>query len=321
MKTTKCSIVSTATPSTPLRPEVNPSTSTAAADSPPYTGPKVSLTTKQNSLKTTISNTVLQRRPVCRPGVEFVLEDNREVDRTKAVLGVPERHKIRFSLTSTQGEKIRFPYRGDIAEDWNDPNFIAYVNKWRDQIFRRRGLTEQTPAGGVKRRSKYSDREKEYLRFKIKRHMRQTKRWLTGDDWKVITEEHNARFKGKKTKVGERLASGKQATIEFEIVERSTSSLKLQFKRSELKEIETEILAEDEIVLATPLALATGSTPRPTKQEAKEEKDDEKEEDSEDSESDDGEGVPMGVEEDTDDEFEDQRPAGNTTGGILINAC
>jgi hypothetical protein len=38
--------------------------------------------------------------------------DNLDINRKKAVLGVPERHKLRFSLTSTEGPKLNFPYKG-----------------------------------------------------------------------------------------------------------------------------------------------------------------------------------------------------------------
>lgn len=249
---------------------------------------------------------------MCRPGVKFLLKDNLDVDRTKAVLGVPAPTKLCFSLKSTKRERFEFPYKGDRAVDWNDPDFIAHINKWRDQIFRRRGLIDQTPVGGVQRRSKYSDLEKEYLRYTIKKQMRKTKRWLTGDDWKAITDAHNARFEGKKTRVGEKLANGKKAQIEFEIIRRSTPSLKLQFKRNDLKEIEAEIASEDQIILAPAPAAASS----PMKRETEEHNDD----DETDGASDDGEGVPMGLEEDTDDEMDDQRPAGNTTGRIPVGA-
>lgn len=82
-----------------------------------------------------------------------------------------------------------------------------------------------------------------------------------------------------------------------------------------MRTIEAEIAAEDQIKLGPAPALS------PTKRKAEEEEgDDEEDEEEDDSEEEDGEGVPMGLEEDTDDEMDDHRPAGNTTGGILVSA-
>lgn len=213
------------------------------------------------------SNMVLQRRPVRRQGDKYDLKDNGvdKVDRTKAVLGPVDWEKLRMRLTTTNGYQNTYIYKkfeGIIPDSaWKDPAFIAAVNKWKDQVLRRTKLMEKSPKGGIERRTKYTVQERDHLGYKIKKHMKKTGTKLSGEDWQILAKEHNERWQGQKVKVGEKLTSGKQAKTESEIVRRSVPSLKIHFRPAQIREIEAEIAAENQMALApAPAPLVGGTT-------------------------------------------------------------
>lgn len=194
---------------------------------------------------------VLQRRPVRRQGDKYDLKDNGDdkVDRTKAVLGAPDWEKLRMRLTTTTGRQNTYIFKkfeGIIPDSkWKDLVFIAAVNKWKDQVLRRTKLMEKSPKGGVERRTKYTEKERDHLHYKIKKYMKKPGTKLSGEDWEIIAKEHNEKWQGKKVKVNEKLTSGKVAKTESEIVRRSVPSLKIHFRPAQIRAIEAEIAAEN----------------------------------------------------------------------------
>lgn len=202
------------------------------------------------------SNLGLQRRPVRRQGDKYDLKDNGDdkVDRKKAVVGPVDWEKLRMTLTTTTGRTNPYIFKkfeGIIPDaKWQDPAFIATVNKWKDQVLRRTKLMKDSPKGGVERRTKYTERERAHLHVKIRRHMRKTGAKLSGEDWEIIAREHNQQWKGKKVKVLEKLTSGKVAKMESEIVHRSIPSLKIHATPDVIRMLQAEIAAETEEQLA-----------------------------------------------------------------------
>jgi hypothetical protein len=270
--------------------------------------------------------------PINERGIPIYLRDNINVDRSKAVKGKPEPHKVKFHLKNKNGNYAQHEFARAAENKWNDGKWIGDLNKFRGQVFRRSFKNDPAYPKGTTR-SKWSMAEAEFLEAQVKKYAGKTGRSLTKKEWGKIERAHNRRFIGKQIKAGERLMSGSLAKSDHKITIRTATAIKAQFdKNQNLKEaVDDEIAKFQSDGDESEAPVVTDDDPMEIEGLGIDDVDDSENSES-DSENESGKKnknkkkkkkhggeIKHHLEDDNDSDHEGQRGASNTTGGILLD--
>jgi len=243
-----------------------------------------------------------KHRPVGPRGSVVLLNDNKNIDRTKAVTNNPEPKKMIIRFKDVKGNVHQHQYPDHASQKWDDDAWVASLNKWRYQTISRKFKHDPSVVRG--RRGKWTLAEKNFLKEQITKKLEDNGDRLMGEDWKAIAKAHNKRFAGTVVKKGEQLIKGFIAAKDYTLTERSYIAIRTQFdKMADLKKDMEDLVAEYT--------------------------DGEGEEDTEpmegvvkEEENTHGGELDHHLEDPSDDEDDGQQPASNQTGAILVEgAC
>jgi hypothetical protein len=175
-------------------------------------------------------------------------KDNPTLDKSPLKKGIVEPEKLKLNLWDTKGNlhKRFFPEKDE--ENWNDAHWISEANKWRNQVLRRMMKHDPTFfARGI--RPKWGMRETNSLKAEIKEKVREVgNRRLTGQEWEEVTEAHNKIFAGTTLRAGERLIGGDTSKSTQDISKRTPVAIKALFERNNaLRAFYRELVVETEI--------------------------------------------------------------------------
>jgi hypothetical protein len=241
-------------------------------------------------------------RPVGPRGSVVLVNDNKNINRTKAVTNNPEPKKMIIRFKDVKGNVHQHKYPDHASQKWDDDAWIASLNKWRYQTISRKFKYDPSVVRG--RRGKWTMAEKIFLKEQITKKIEVNGDRLIGEDWKAIAKAHNERFAGTVVKKGEQLIKGFIAIKDYTLTERSYIAIRTQFdKMADLKQEMEDLVAE-----STESEGEEGT--EPMEGVVKEE------------ENTHGGELDHHLEDPSDDEDAGQRPASNQTGAILVEgAC
>jgi hypothetical protein len=241
-------------------------------------------------------------RPVGPRGSVVLVNDNKNIDHTKAVTNNPEPKKMIIRFKDVKGNVHQHQYPDHASQKWDDDAWVASLNKWRYQTISRKFKYDPSVVRG--RRGKWTMAEKIFLKEQITKKIEDNGGRLIGEDWKAIAKAHNERFAGTVVKKGEQLIKGFIAVKDYTLTERSYVAIRTQFdKMADLKQEVEDMVAE-----YTDGESEEGSEPMEgvVKEEEKTH----------------GGELDHHLEDPSDDEDGGQQPASNQTGAILIEgAC
>jgi len=261
-------------------------------------------------------------RPIGPRGSVILLEDNKSLDRTKAVKGVRDQSKTVIKFRDTNGNIHEHRFSGHTAKKWDNEAWITKLNKWRYQTIDRK--FKRDPHCQKKgSRGRWSVAEKQFLKEQLKKRAEETGNRMFREDWRIIANNHKQRFAGKTVKKGEQLLSG-VASRDYTIGERTALGIRAAFsKMKDLKDMVDEIVAEFTDDESSDGELMEGVVKGTENKQDSMNIDDEKDEEDEDEKvtcKHRGD-LDHHLEDPSDDEDDGQRPASNPTGAILVSAC
>lgn len=232
--------------------------------------------------------------------------------------------------------------------EWANADMVSKLNKWRAQ-FLARTIGKKDAAKPA--RPRWTQAEMLLLKQLIEKKIRKVKGVLGKTEWTSITKKFNKAFKGTTAKKGEKVpdtlnakktvVSGGTLKKDHVVTERSVTSIKNQsgkwpevvaMMKAELEKLVGESSGDEEGGSGEKSGIKKGGkakegvkdVPSDVTDAVDSDSDGAEGEDSssEEDEADFGNGgeIEHGLEDDSDDDIDGQRPAGNTTGGILITA-
>jgi hypothetical protein len=256
------------------------------------------------------------------------LKDNPNLDKSPFKKGTAEPEKLKLTLKDTKGNlhKRFFPEKD--KEKWDDSKWISDANRWRNQVLRRIMRHDPTFKGrGI--RPKWGMREAISLKAEVQKKVKEVgNRRLTGQEWEEVTQAHNKRFAGSKVFAGERLMGGQINKSSQDIEKRTAVAIRALFERNhELKTFFNDLIVET--VVKHDVAGGSGDVKMKAEVSSEDQIDlarlidDETDDESPTKKGTDdqhGGEIDLKLEEPSDDEDEDQRPASTQNGARCI-AC
>jgi len=110
-------------------------------------------------------------------------------------------------LVSTTGEKFTYKWPNRDSMDWNSKMHIAMFHKWRKQVIDRR-LGATASSAPKTTRPHWTEREQGSIRSLMKARVEEKDELLILKDFDAITKEHNEIHIGKEIRIGEKTPAG-----------------------------------------------------------------------------------------------------------------
>lgn len=261
--------------------------------------------------------------PIAPCGTTILERDNPGLSRTPFRKGKAEPEKLKLTLIDTKGNIHKRFFADKDTMDWDDPVMVGNANKWRNQVMRRVFKRDHTFKSRTIR-AKWGVRETGTLKSEVENKVKAVGgRRLTGAEWKVLADEHNARFAGTKVLKGERLLGGQVAKVEEVIDKRTIVAIKALFGRNaDLKQFLSDLVGENVVESGDEAGIGGGVDAKGVDEGADDEDETEEDEASPTKKRkvDHGGVIDPRLEDPSDDEDDGQRPASNPVGGALVSA-
>jgi hypothetical protein len=135
-----------------------------------------------------------------------------------------------LSLKDSEGNIHERFFPGAHEDKWDDSKWISEGNKWRSQTLRRLFKVDPDYRANPNKR-KWTETELNHLKAQILSRVRLTRRRLTGQDWKIIAEEHNQKFAGTATEMGKKHLDTGISTSSQTAGKRTVSALHAVYRR------------------------------------------------------------------------------------------
>ena len=263
-----------------------------------------------------ISQNPQKHRPCCPRGTKFRQADNKSINREKLVRGDLTYKDCVLTLKATTGKIYKFPYTKIDEIDLDNKRQVADLNKWRDQLIRRKlGMDAQK----AKTRPHWVEKEMATINHLVRETIRKSQR-LGAEEWKEVTTKFNAKFAGTWAEVGEKLAASKKPKSEemtrggilkkrHQLGERTWGAIRLQaYRWPEVRD-----------TMNTEMEKFAIQDENDDGEQGKEGETKEKS-NGEETENDDEKELDPVLEDESDDEFDDQRPASDPSGSRAVAA-